>query len=64
MSEKTKELETLREYLGKSPATLLKNFPQRTVRILFPDMPYTQDYRPERINVVVVEGSITKLWVG
>jgi hypothetical protein len=65
MSERTRELEIFRsQYLGKSPATLLKDFPRRTVRILFPGMSYTQDCCKHRINVVVIDGKITRLWIG
>ena len=65
MSERTKTGDLLRsQYLGKSPAKLFKDFPNRLVRILFPKMPYTQDSCKDRINVVVIDGLIKKIWLG
>lgn len=65
MSERTKTVDLLRsQYFGKSPAKLLKDFPNHSVRILFPKMPYTQDSCKDRINVVVIDGAITKIWLG
>jgi len=64
MSEKNRAIDLRTFYLRKSPDTLLKDFPNRPVRILFPKMPYTQDTCKDRINAVVVNGLITKLWIG
>jgi hypothetical protein len=59
------EIENLRlKYLGKSPALLLNDFPKRVIRILFPNMAYTQNYCKDRVNVIVIDGIITKIWLG
>jgi len=54
----------LKKYIGKSVDKILKDFPDKTVRILFPHMAYTQDYRKDRINVVATHGLISKIWIG
>lgn len=65
MSERTQINSYLRtEYLRKSPDKLLKDFPNRPIRILFPKMPYTQDFSKDRINIVVIDGIIIKIWTG
>lgn len=65
MSERTQIISYLRtEYIGKSADKLLKDFPNRTIRILFPKMPYTQNFCRDRINVVVENGIIKKIWMG
>jgi hypothetical protein len=54
----------LKKYIGKSIDKILKDFPDKTVRILFPHMAYTQDYSKDRINVVATHGLISKIWLG
>ena len=54
----------LKKYIGKSIDKILKDFPNKNVRILFPYMAYTQDYNKDRINVVATHGLISKIWIG
>ena len=54
----------LKEYIGKPPAKLLADYQGRDVRILFPGVSYTQEFKSGRINVVVVDGLIVKVWLG
>ena len=54
----------LRKYIGKSIDKIIRDFPDKTVRILFPHLAYTQDYTKDRINVVAIDGLISKIWIG
>jgi hypothetical protein len=54
----------LKDYIGKPPAKLLGDYEGREVRILFPGTEYTQTHKQGRINVVVVDGLIVKVWLG
>lgn len=65
MSERMKNITLLqKEYLGKSPEKLINDYPTKIIRILFPNVPYTQDFSKDRINAVVEEGIIKKVWIG
>lgn len=52
----------LKKYIGKSADVVIKDFPQNNIRILFPQMAYTQNYCKDRINVVLLDGKITRIW--
>ena len=59
-----KEVDNIKTtYLNQSPANLVRDFPKRKVRLLFPGMPYSQDYCRDRINAVVQNGLVTKIWI-
>lgn len=65
MSREKITLETLKQiYIGKSPNKLLKDFPNKQVRILSPNMPYIQNFCKDRINLVVVRMLISNIWLG
>lgn len=51
------------KYVGKSPDKIIKDFPNGNIRLLFPHLPYSQNHCKDRINVVVVDGSINRIWI-
>lgn len=54
----------IKRYIGKPIDKILNDFPEKTIRILFPYMAYTQEYNRDRINIVCVNGLITRIWLG
>ena len=52
------------KFLHRPPEERLKAYPNRPIRILFPQQPYVQNSCKDRINIVVIKGIITKIWIG
>jgi len=51
-------------YIGKPVEKILRDFPERNIRLLFPAVPYKQTNDKSRISVVVVDGLVSKIWLG
>jgi hypothetical protein len=51
-------------YIGRDALKVDKDFPKYKVRYFFPKQILSRDIRRDRINVLVVQGLVHRIWIG
>lgn len=51
-------------YIGRDALKVVRDFPIYKVRYFFPKQQLGRDIRRDRINVLVVQGLVHRIWIG
>jgi hypothetical protein len=51
-------------YIAKDPLLLTKHYPDLTIRYYFPQQVLDKSVKRNRVNVLVVSGLVSKVWIG